>query len=336
MRMNDFSKSLHDFFTIYLTAQRGISDNTVKNYRDTFVQLIMFMKEEKHIRADKIEISNLDRATVNEYLEYLETQKKVSISTRNNRLAGIKSYFRYISYHYPVHIGQCSTIFEIQSKKAESRPVDYLSVQAVQTLLQTLNQNNKKDLRRLCIIGLLYESGARVSELAMIKTFEIRLTDPCTLTLHGKGRKTRIIPIAQSICEFIEKYIKEYSINSEGYLYVNSHNEKLTREGIAYILKQSVEQARKKEPLLFPADISPHSLRHSKAMHLLENGVSLIYIKDILGHSSVTTTEIYSKANPEVKRKHIEQASDHIIDSLNKDYSEGDEKILLSWLKSNL
>lgn len=334
--MNDFSKSLHDFFTKYLIAQRGISENTIKNYRDTFIQLLLFLKEYKGVSAEKVEISTLDRNTINDFLNYLEEEKHVCISTRNNRLAGIKSFYRYVSYHFPIYIGQCSTIFEIQAKKSASKPMEYLSIQAIQILLQTLNQNNRKDLRKLCVIGLLYESGSRVSELIQIKTYEIRLTAPCTLTLHGKGNKTRIIPIDQTICEFIEKYIKAYNIEKEGFLFVNNQNEKLTREGVAYILKKSIEKAKEKDPLLFPSIVSPHSLRHSKAMHLLENGVNLIYIRDILGHSSVTTTEIYSKANPEIKRKHIEQASSHIIDSLETDYNVEDENELLSWLKMNL
>lgn len=334
--MNEFSNSLYDFFTKYLVTQRGISENTVKNYRDTFIQLIMFMKESRKINAEKIKLTMLDRKTINEFLNKLEEDKHISVSTRNNRLAGIKSYFRYVSYHYPMYIGQCATIFEIQAKKAEIKQMDYLSIQAIQLLLQTLNKNNNKDMRKLCIIGLLYESGARVSELAQIKTYEIKLTKPCTLTLHGKGNKTRIIPIDQGICEIIRKYIATYKINQDGCLFTNNRNEKLTREGIAYILKQSVEQAKKKEPLLFPKIVSPHSLRHSKAMHLLENGVNLIYIRDILGHSSVTTTEIYSKANPEIKRKHLEQASNHIIDELNKDYSTEDQEELIVWLKNNI
>lgn len=333
MKIN-FQKLVQDFFVKYLNHERGISDNTIKNYRDTFVQLFEYIRDEKHIQVSKIELEDIDNLLIIDFLSWLENKKKISISTRNNRLAGIKSFFKYIGTHYPMYINQSTLILEIKSKKAEAKPMNYLTTEAVKHLLASFETNDKKQLRNLCIVLLLYESGARVSELINICTYEIKLTQPYTLILHGKGNKTRIIPVDKTVIGYIRKYIKVYNINYSDYLFQNNRGERLTREGVAHILNQAFKKAKNINPTIYPKSISPHSLRHSKAMHLLENGVNLVYIRDFLGHESVITTEIYSKANPEVKRLHIEKATLQLIDK--EDYDIKKQEELLEWLKTNI
>ena len=211
--------------------------------------------------------------------------------------------------------------------------MNYLTVQAFEFLISIFNKRDLKQLRDMCIILLLYESGARVSELINIKVIEFRQTTPHTLILHGKGNKTRIVPIDSSVASLLTRYISLYNVSDQEYLFFNSRREKLTREGVNYILQVYFKKAKELRPDLFPVTISPHCLRHSKAMHLLENGVNLIYIRDLLGHVSVTTTEIYSKANPEIKRKHITEASKQLIGDDNG-YSDEEKDELLNWLKT--
>ncbi|MCD7810188.1 MAG: phage integrase N-terminal SAM-like domain-containing protein [Erysipelotrichaceae bacterium] len=183
-----FQKLIQDFFTSYLDSQRGISDNTIDNYRNTFIQLLMYIKTILNISSDKIKIEDITVELVTNFLNWLEESRHVSISTRNNRLAGIKSFFKYISYHYPEYLEQCTIIREIEFKKNETKPVNYLTVDAIKHLLSTFDTNNKKDLRNLCIVMLLYESGARVSELTQIKTFELNLTAPHKLCITWKRK----------------------------------------------------------------------------------------------------------------------------------------------------
>lgn len=330
---NDFSRLLSDFFLKHLPTERGFSINTIKNYRDTFVQLIEYLSM-NDINPDKIAMDDIGYETIINFLNWLENTKKVSTSTRNNRLAGIKSFFKYVSYHEPKHLHLCSLILEINQKKTASVPMNYLTVYALKGLLKVFNQDNKKELRDFCIILLLYESGARVSELIGIKTYEVRLSSPSTVVLHGKGSKTRIVPIDESVANTISKYIAAYNVRREEYLFFNSHREKLTREGINHILQKYYNKARSINPSIYPEKISPHCLRHSKGMHLLENGVNLIYIRDLLGHASVTTTEIYSKANPEIKRKYLLEASEKLIDE--EDYTLEEKAVLLDWLKEKI
>lgn len=333
--MINFQTLLTDFFNKYLNIQRGVSINTIKTYRDTFVELLDYLKVNNKKNPDKVKIEDLNYNTINSFLDYLEETKGISASTRNNRLAAIKSFFKYISYSEPQYLSQCTNILSIHQKKFEQKEINYLTITATQFLLSLFDTKDKEQLRDLCIISLLYESGARVSELINIQRLEIRLTSPQTLVLHGKENKTRIVPIDSSISNLISKYIETYKIKNGDYLFFNSSRKKLTREGVNYILQKWFKIAKEKRPDLFPNSISPHSLRHSRAMHLLENGVNLIYIRDLLGHVSVTTTEIYSKANPEIKRKYIELATNELIGD-TKDFSVEKESELLNWLKTKI
>lgn len=334
MPMNNFSILLNDFFIKYLSHDRGLSDNTSKNYRDTFIQFLQFMESTKRIRPDRITFEMIDYNTVINFLDWLENERHVSVSTRNNRLAGMKSFFQYVCRHEPAYLGQCTTILGIPAKKCESKPMNYLTITAFELLLKTFKRDTRTGLRELCIISLLYESAARVTEFTNIKCYELKTTVPATLVLHGKGNKTRIVPIDKSVADLLMAYIKAYEIKPDEYLFFNSRRQKLTRKGIEYIVEKYFTIAKEKTPDLFPETFSPHCLRHSRAMHLLENGVNLIYIRDLLGHASVTTTEIYSKANPEIKRKHIQDATMQLIDS--EDYDIKEKNDLMEWLRSNI
>ena len=331
--MTNFSILMTRYFSEYLSQQRGMSANTKKTYRDVFVQLIIFMQKKKGIREEKLEITDFNFDVINEFLDELETEKHFSVSTRNNRLAAIKSFFRYVSYKDPTYLATCTSILQITKKKSVSKPMNYLTIDTYKDLISHFDMNDKKDLRSLAVISLMYESAARVSEVCNIKMSDFRMYKPYTLLLHGKGNKDRIVPIDATVMKWILAYTEAYDVHDDDYLFFNARREKLTREGINYIIKKHISKARALNPQMYPKTFSAHCLRHTKAMHLLENDVNLVYIRDLLGHSSVTTTEIYSKANPEVKRKHLEKASEKIeVD----DYTKEEQSELLEWLKNNI
>ena len=332
--MNSFPKLISSFFNDYLIRQKGYSPNTLKTYRDSFVLLIEFMDAVKHKKPESLAVEDLDYKTINSFLDWLENEKNVTVSTRNNRLAAIKSFFKYVGFHDPQYLDISSSVREIGKKKTVSEPMNYLTIPAIEHFFKSFDFNDRKELRALCIILLIYESGARVSELCGIRRNDLRTEKPYNLILHGKGNKDRLVPIDSAVIQLIEKYISEYHVRNDDYLFFNSRKEKLTREGVNHILKKHFQQARINNPHLYPDHISAHCLRHSKAMHLLENGVNLIYIRDLLGHTSVTTTEIYSKVNPEIKRKHLEAAANNL--SIDLGYSEEKKSELLLWLKNNI
>lgn len=188
----------------------------------------------------------------------------------------------------------------------------------------------------MSIIALMYDTGARVQEIADLQIADIRAKAPATVRLTGKGNKTRIIPLMPQTMNIMKKYMVDYELydgtKGEKPLFFNRQNEKLTRAGLSYILNKYVDLARDANKNLFPEKMSAHVLRHSKAMHLLQGGVNLIYIRDFLGHSSVTTTEIYAKSNPEVKRKAIEEASHKILPT--EKFSAKEKEGLCEWLKT--
>lgn len=272
---------------------------------------------------------------IEEFLIWLEDTKNYSISTRNQRLAALHAFFRYIQIEAPEYMELCNSILSIGSKKTPIVEINYLSIEAIKELLSIPDISKKEGRRDLAILSLLYDSGARVQELADLLVGDIKINKPATMRLTGKGKKTRIIPIMPQTINIAKAYINDYSLYNESKissaLFFNKKQEKLTRAGISYIVNKYFGAARKKRPDLFPNKISPHIFRHSKAMHLLESGVNLIYIRDFLGHSSVTTTEIYAKSNPEVKRKAIEQASHNVIPDEKLTKKEKDD--LLNWLK---
>jgi site-specific recombinase XerD len=329
---NDFPKLLSGFLKVYLPKQRGLSENTVISYSYAFREFFEYMKEKENIMPSEITVEMLEYSRVISFLDYLENEKGVSANTRNNRLAAIKSFMTYVSYEAPEYINTCSMVSEIKMKKFENKPMNYLTIEATEFMFSTFDQSDPDDLRDLCIVLLLYESGARVSELTAIRRSEIKLRAPHTLILHGKGNKSRIVPIDASVAKLIRRYAALYNIEAEDYLFMNSHRQQLTRKGITYIVNKCFQRARTLNPSLFPEKISPHSLRHSKATHLLENGVNLIYIRDLLGHASVTTTEIYSKTNPEIKRKHLEKAAKSLIEE--EEFNDSEKDDLEEWLNN--
>lgn len=329
----DFAILLEAFFYKYLTMERGCSPNTISNYRDTFVLLLDYLATEKDMKPSKVKMDVFDFDLINSFLDWLENEKKVSVSTRNNRLAGIKSFFKYVSYREPVHLNRCNSVLAIKAKKAEITTINYLTIPALQYLFKSFDLKDPDDLRDYCIIATLYESGARVSELTGILSGELRLDSPSTVILHGKGKKSRIVPLDSKLAKLLKMYMKTKDTRTDGYVFTNKRGEPLTRRGVDYILQKHFNKVKSENSTLFPSKISPHCLRHSKAMHLLENNVDIIYIRDLLGHTSVTTTEIYSKANPEIKRRHLEKASEQILD--HEDYDDSKQDELLLWLKNN-
>ena len=190
--------------------------------------------------------------------------------------------------------------------------------------------------RDLSIIALMYYTGARVQEIADLQVADIRTKVPATIKLTGKGSKTRIIPLMPQTMSIMKKYMVDHELLDETKekepLFYNRMRTKMTRAGLSYILNKYVEQAKASNKDLFPEKMSAHVLRHSKAMHLLQSGVNLIYIRDFLGHSSVTTTEIYAKSNPEIKRKAIETASAKVLPK--EKFSTKEKEDLCEWLKT--
>jgi len=255
------------------------------------------------------------------------------ISSRNQRLAAIHSFFRYIQAEEPAGIFHFQKIAAIPIKKTKKIGMEYLSPDGIKLLLEQPNKNTPKGRRDLTLLSVLYDSGARVQEVCDIKIHDVSLQVPAVLTLTGKGNKTRRIPIMKNTAALLQSYLLENKLDKpwkkENPLFINNQHNKLTKKGVAYIISKYVASARKTSTLM-PPKVNPHMLRHSKAMHLLQAGVNLIYIRDFLGHVDIKTTEIYARADTETKRKAMENLYPDLIDSNLPDWSK--DQALLSWL----
>jgi len=336
MKTTDFSKYLTEFLASYLPGEKGASVNTISSYRDTFVLLLLYFREELNVSAEKLTLEHIDKDAVTNFLNWIEQFRGCSTASRNVRLAALHSFFRYLQYRDPMDIQQWQSILSIPVKKTDKPTINYLTVEGVRLILAEPDLTTRNGRRDLAMLALMYNSGCRVQELIDLNPSMVRLEAPCTIKLIGKGNKARIVPLLEEQIKHLRIYMKENGL-LEPYanmypLFSNSKGEKLTRAGLNYILKKHAKRARTKNPSLIPEKLSCHCLRHSLAMHLLQAGVNLVYIRDILGHESVQVTEIYAKTDSKLKREAIERAYEDTTPEVVPSWVGNND--LLTWLKS--
>jgi site-specific recombinase XerD len=336
MKPTDFSYHLSNYLAKYLPGVMGLSPNTILSYRDTFAALVCFYESILLIKAEKICLSDFNANHVIRYLDWLENTRHNAVSTRNNRLAAIHAFAKYIERNLPERMYDMQEIVAIPLKKGSSIPPKYLSKDALQLLLSLPDRNASSGRRDGTLLSLLYDSGARAQELCDIIVSDIRVEQPSTVKLKGKGDKTRIVPLMPPMVSLLRQYLKERGLihPDKGCLplFINHCGDKLTRKGVSHILEKYYQKAKLLYPGVFAETISPHNLRHSKSMHLLQSGVNLIYIRDILGHSDIKTTEIYARIDSEMKRKALESVTVGVASESQPVWQK--DKGLLDWLKS--
>jgi site-specific recombinase XerD len=335
MRPTDFANYLSQYLSIYLPGSVGLSTNTIASRRDCFVLLLRYLQDVKKLIPEKIEVPVLTAELITEFLNWLEAERCCSVSTRNLRLSSLKAFFRYLQIQTPDYIYQCQQIAALPMKKQPDYGLDYLSLDCIKALLAIISPDSEAGLRDLTLVSVLYDSAARVQEVADLCIRDVRLNKPATLRLIGKGQKTRIIPIMEPTVRLIESYLRKVHVsasNNNSPLFYNRTGSKLTRAGIAYVLNKYVNVLRTERPDIVPAAVSPHSMRHSKSMHMLSAGVPLIYIRDYLGHVEISTTEVYARADTAQKRQAIEMVSSPV--GLSEVPLWQEDPSLMKWLNS--
>lgn len=307
----DFGYHLTNFLSVYLPGQRGYAMNTIASYADTFKVFLRYCESEHKLDPDRMSLDSITKSLVEQFLDWLTSEKSNSDGTRNQRLSALHSFFRYVRTESPEQILKCQQILSIPIKKKAQEPVNYLVFEGIKNILEQPNLDTVRGRRNLCMLSLLYDTGARVSELCFAEAGHIRLEHPGTIKLFGKGNKVRIVPLMDKTSELLRGYMAEQGllerVKATHPLFWNNRGEKLTPAGIRYILGKCVDAARLADPEYIPQNVSPHSLRHSKAVHLLQSGINIVYIRDILGHADLKTTEIYAKIDPKVKRDSLEK-----------------------------
>lgn len=334
----DFAKHLSRFLSEYLPHERNVSPNTIASYRDTFILYLDYMKDVKGVSADRLQLKHLTRDCITEFLKWLLDVRKCSPATRNYRLAAMHSFCQYLQYAAIERMEEWQKILSIKAMKTAGTTLNYLTTEGIKLLLAQPDTSTWRGRRNLALLSLMYDTGARVSEIAELTVDSVRIThQPYTIRLFGKGRKARIVPLVKEQVSILSSYMEENRLNDSNKaaspLFYNDRHEKLTREGISYILATYVKMARAVSPGLIPERISCHSVRHSRAMHLLQAGVNLVYIRDLLGHVSIQTTDIYARADSKAKREALEKAYTNLTPNRDSDKSWEGNKNLRDWLK---
>jgi len=330
---NDLSKYLDTYFNNYLPIQKNLSKHTISSYKYTFNGFLQFCVNIKNINIKDLCLDTFNKDIVLEFLDYLENTKNNSISTRNNRLQNICSFLKFVYPSETTRVLQFQNIFDIPLKKDVEKPMEYMSVDILKTLLKQPKLDTVNGRRDLTLLATLYDTGARVSELINLKVRNIKFDDfTTTVKLFGKGSKVRIVPILGNTSDLLKRYINEHNLTTkyDDFLFISKLRKPLTEPGIKYIIEKYRSLAAKKNPLV-PNNIFPHMFRHSKAMHLLESGVNYIYIRDFLGHSDIKTTEIYAKISVEQKKKALSKAYNENI-PISEETSWNKDKDLLNYL----
>lgn len=322
MKNKSLAYYISEFLVHYLKQRKNYSDNTIKSYRDTIKLFLEYNINVNNRNISNINFELLNSENVNLFLDYLEA-KGSSINTRNQRLACIKSLCKYILENDITYLNKLTSILNINQKKHTPSQINFLSEEEIEIILSKPDISSKKGFKELLILTLLYDVALRISELINLKIIDINLEESNTITIREtKCNKNRIIPISNNTANLIKQYINNFGENI--YLLESNQKKKYTPNGIRKIIFKYTNNMRFK--------VNSHTFRHSKASHMLESGIPLIYIRDFLGHSSVTTTEIYAKVNNKIRDKNIIDNSKKINIPIKYDV-DNDEK-LLAMLKS--
>lgn len=334
MKSTDFATYLTEFLGRYLPELRNVSSNTISAYCDTFRLFLTYCQSEEKLKIEKLSVVNFQADIVDRFLQWLEEDRKNSISTRNQRLAAIHSFAKYLQPREPLCLLNLQKILAIPVKKAERKIIKPLSKEEIALILRQADTSTLEGRRDATILCFLYDTAARVQEICDLRIEDIRFDYPANVKIRGKGGKTRIIPILPTTTQNLKNYLNETNMltpeKSHLPLFTNRDGQPLTRAGVRYILNKYVSKASKIDANI-PAQISPHVFRHTKAMHIYEAGNNLIYVRDFLGHTDIKTTSIYATSSIIMKRKALEQITDSPVQEIPSWQQKPD---LLDWLKN--
>ncbi len=297
------------FFISYLANERGASENTIAAYSDTLRLLIKHLCKKHGKQPEKLSLEMLDPEAILDFLDHLERDRNNSPSTRNQRLAAIKSFLHYAARENPELMLSNERIQAIRSKKTDHKPPPSLTVEQVQAILDSIDTAPLIGLRDKALIQLLYNTGARVQEIADLRISDLRFEKPATATLTGKGRKTRAIPLWDETVQHIQAYLQtreHVGIQSE-HLFLNNKGQPITRFGIGRRVELHGEKAAEKCPGLTDLKITPHVFRHTTALHLIETGSDITIVKEWLGHADLKTASQYIEVSVARKRDALEK-----------------------------
>ena len=333
--MTDFGILLTSFLGNFLPKERCLSPNTISSYTTTMKFFLHFCKEQKSLSPSNLLMEQITRDFIADFLKWLESAKADSPRTVNHRLSVIKSFFNFAQFEHPASLMECQRIKNIPFRKYEKKQILFMTTEQTQHLLSAPTKSDRYWQRDMTMLNLLYDSGIRVQELANLQVRDILIGTNSCIRVLGKGKKNRTVPLDPPMVNLLNEYCKYMNFDfihmSSAPLFQNKQGNKLTRAGIALILKKYIQRL-KDDGINMPEHVSPHVLRHTKASHMRQEGVPLLCIKELLGHESVTTTEVYATDTPEHLAECIDAANCGIEIPEMKNEVISDS--LLTWLES--
>lgn len=304
-----FPAQLQSFFTNRLCNQIQASPNTIASYRDTFRLLLKFASKKLNKSPIKLEIEDIDSMLICDFLAHVETDRGNSTHSRNTRLASIRSFYRFVAMNEPQHAQHCQRILAIPSKRYVKRSIDYLNRAEIEALISAPDASTWIGRRDRAILMVALQTGLRVSELIHLECQDIVLGTGAHVKCEGKGRKQRCTPLRKDTIMILKIWLKERAGANGDPVFITNRGDKLSRDAMEHIVKKYALAASIKCPSFANKKVSPHVLRHSAAMELLQNGVDLAVIALWLGHESVETTQIYIHADMRIKEKALANVS---------------------------
>ena len=298
---------VRDYFTDHLPRVRGTSPHTIHSYRDTVVLLLRFLSVRSKRTVAELDLKDLDPPGILAFLSYLEKERNNGVATRNVRLSAIHALFRFVASRNPEHLDLAQRVLGIPFKRASQRIIDYLEREEIESILKTIDRTSPEGSRNYALVATMFNTGARVQEIADLRAPDLQLTKPFQVRLFGKGRKERYCPLWPQTAAVLRAFSKEQNLDlrSTDHAFLNHRGRPLTRFWRRYILAKCVDRTSQKVPNLRKKRLHPHSMRHSTAVALLKSGVDLSTISHYLGHASLATTNRYAKVDLEMKRKAI-------------------------------
>jgi integrase/recombinase XerD len=322
------------FFQEYLAAQRGLSPNTVLSYRDSLKLFLRFVSQQVGKPVDKMTLEDFDEKRVIAFLNDLQEKRGNSPQTRNNRLAALRSFFRYVAGQEPTVLARCQRICEIPAMRTDHKTMEYLEDKEMTSVLESVDHSSRNGLRDYALLMFFYNSGARAQEVVDLEIADLRLETPSQVKLTGKGRKQRVCPLWPETVAAIQAYLdqRDPDASTVPSVFLNANGKPITRFGIRYIVRRCAAEAAEVCPSLKSKKVSPHSLRHTTAMHMLQSGTSTDVIKGWLGHADINTTHSYVEIDMKMKREALEACQPSEVKTSSKRRPKWQQPRILQWL----
>ena len=308
--------TIRDYLRVHLAKLRNLSEHTVRSYANALTEFVEYVSRQRRIPMRSVAFADFTKRSVCDFLDHLENERKRSVATRNLRLNAIRGSLSYAASCDVSAVAIRNDVATVPFKKPrQSGIVQHMTTKAVSAIFTAVDMKSQRGFRDLCLLAMLYDTGARVQELLDIRLADVDLGKSPTVMLRGKGRKTRVVPMSVRMASLLREYVSRAHCgktrDSEDNLFFTVRNgcpTRMTEDNVRHLARHYGTMARKccKE---VPKNVHPHLFRHSRAMHLYEHGMDLMLVSQWLGHAQFKTTLIYARADPEMKRKAIERAT---------------------------